>query len=457
MTECRVVRDKETGRGRGFGFVTFSRPEEAEAACVALNGYQLHERQIRIDRSEPKTGRPRDGSSRPPMRGPDSRDTYGDRGRDYRDSRDVRDIRDRDGRYDGDRGDRDSRSAYGVASTGASSKGRGPVVLDSTVCYSFQRGDCKYGTRCRFSHDLSTLASKPPPSTNVYREEPRGYDTYDSRPSGPMDGRRPGEDLQGYDKSAPLGYGAGSSVYRQPALDQLPPRDTYDRPRQSIMPSQQWPPNDRREREWRPGQEQHRDRISEYTDPGPQYRQPPPHQPQQQPYYQGDRPAAYNPSTDYHNAPPSAGPSRFSLATSFPPSDYPPSHQQQQQQQQILGSQAGPSRLSGYDPVTNRPIVASQSQSAHVYTVPRDIQQSSQDRGAGPVHEGYRPTASPYASAPQSIPAYNPSPSSASRPPQYQPTATSLRPDTQSAYKPSPSQAPAQQKPGYTQTKYGSY
>lgn len=47
-TESRVVFDRETGRSRGFGFVTFSDEPAATAALTALNGTELSGRTIRI-------------------------------------------------------------------------------------------------------------------------------------------------------------------------------------------------------------------------------------------------------------------------------------------------------------------------------------------------------------------------------------------------------------------------
>ncbi|MGJ2543796.1 hypothetical protein ACR8G9_22660, partial [Salmonella enterica subsp. enterica serovar Paratyphi A] len=48
-----VIYDKMTGRSRGFGFVTMSTAEEAEAAARQLNGYQLEGRELRVNYGPP--------------------------------------------------------------------------------------------------------------------------------------------------------------------------------------------------------------------------------------------------------------------------------------------------------------------------------------------------------------------------------------------------------------------
>ncbi|KAL0355278.1 UNVERIFIED_CONTAM: Glycine-rich RNA-binding protein 3, mitochondrial [Sesamum radiatum] len=55
VAEARVIVDRETGRSRGFGFVTYSTVEEASAAIQALDQQELHGRRIRVDYANDRT------------------------------------------------------------------------------------------------------------------------------------------------------------------------------------------------------------------------------------------------------------------------------------------------------------------------------------------------------------------------------------------------------------------
>jgi len=55
ITDIFFLTDKETGRFYGTGFVTFSSPEEADAA-LAKNGQEVCGRPIKIDAAKPKPG-----------------------------------------------------------------------------------------------------------------------------------------------------------------------------------------------------------------------------------------------------------------------------------------------------------------------------------------------------------------------------------------------------------------
>lgn len=54
VTGVRIVLDRETGRSRGFAFVEYSNPGDADAAISQLNGYDLNGRQIRCDNANRK-------------------------------------------------------------------------------------------------------------------------------------------------------------------------------------------------------------------------------------------------------------------------------------------------------------------------------------------------------------------------------------------------------------------
>ena len=61
VDEVAVITDRETGRPRGFAFVTMSNDEEARAAIESLNGREIDGRTITVNEARPKTDRGRGG------------------------------------------------------------------------------------------------------------------------------------------------------------------------------------------------------------------------------------------------------------------------------------------------------------------------------------------------------------------------------------------------------------
>ena len=62
MDDVRVITDRETGRSRGFGFITFSDDANAAKAVSEMDGSNLDGRTIRVNEAEER--RPRSGGDR---------------------------------------------------------------------------------------------------------------------------------------------------------------------------------------------------------------------------------------------------------------------------------------------------------------------------------------------------------------------------------------------------------
>ena len=51
VVDARVIKERDSGRSRGFGFVTFETEEGAESAIRDFHGHELNGRPLRIDRA----------------------------------------------------------------------------------------------------------------------------------------------------------------------------------------------------------------------------------------------------------------------------------------------------------------------------------------------------------------------------------------------------------------------
>jgi RNA recognition motif-containing protein len=54
IVEAKVITDRETGRSRGFGFVTFANDDGATTAVTEMNGTELDGRTIKVNEAEDK-------------------------------------------------------------------------------------------------------------------------------------------------------------------------------------------------------------------------------------------------------------------------------------------------------------------------------------------------------------------------------------------------------------------
>jgi len=54
VTSVNIIKDKFSGRSRGFGFVEMAAKEEGQAAIDGLNGKELKEQALRVNEARPR-------------------------------------------------------------------------------------------------------------------------------------------------------------------------------------------------------------------------------------------------------------------------------------------------------------------------------------------------------------------------------------------------------------------
>lgn len=64
VSSVNIVKDRETGRSRGFAFVDMPNDSEAQAAIRALNLKHIGDRAITVNEARPREERPRSAGGR---------------------------------------------------------------------------------------------------------------------------------------------------------------------------------------------------------------------------------------------------------------------------------------------------------------------------------------------------------------------------------------------------------
>jgi RNA recognition motif-containing protein len=65
VTSVAVIKDRDTGRSKGFGFVEMSTQAEAENAIKLFNGTRVADRELTVNIARPREERPRDSFGGP--------------------------------------------------------------------------------------------------------------------------------------------------------------------------------------------------------------------------------------------------------------------------------------------------------------------------------------------------------------------------------------------------------
>src|SRR5438067_789676 len=57
VESAQVIKDRDTGRSKGFGFVEMGSEQEAQAAIAALSGKEVDGRQLTVNEAKPREDR----------------------------------------------------------------------------------------------------------------------------------------------------------------------------------------------------------------------------------------------------------------------------------------------------------------------------------------------------------------------------------------------------------------
>jgi cold-inducible RNA-binding protein len=61
VTSVAIIKDRDSGQSKGFGFVEMSTDDEAKAAIQALNGKEVGGRSLMVNEARPQVDRPSGG------------------------------------------------------------------------------------------------------------------------------------------------------------------------------------------------------------------------------------------------------------------------------------------------------------------------------------------------------------------------------------------------------------
>ena len=57
VTSVEIVKDRDTGESKGFGFITMNGQADADKAISMFNAYSLAEKELKVNIAKPRTER----------------------------------------------------------------------------------------------------------------------------------------------------------------------------------------------------------------------------------------------------------------------------------------------------------------------------------------------------------------------------------------------------------------